>query len=315
MAQIYKQSGAEKVLLQQCPSNISCFDEIKPLFVKYKNDLEQAEKTFFEKLPNMTQKGEEKLEELKNYRNTIEIYWDEKIGNIRKSLENNKWKIWKYIDLAVKKHISKPKAIRAAEYNIEQQKNIIYKLENHPETIFESEQYGLINGIAHLDRIISSSDYSGAYGEVKVLKELSKLDDSYHVVCDANVSLRDYVRYRGTRNLKTAQMDFVVVGSTGVYVIEVKNWSSNQVNHHSGISPHEQVDRAGLALWIYLKDHSFFFKPMVTKLLVPIQHNLSYNPYYKSVLIRDPHNLTRFIVENNNTLKESKINKVVSLLR
>jgi len=290
-------------------------DEIKPLFAKYKNDLEQAKKTFFEKLPNIIQKEKEKLEELKNNRNTIEVYWDEKINNIRKSLENNKWKIWKYIDLAVKKHSSKPKAIRDAEYNIEQQKNIIYRLENDPENIFESEEYRLINDISHLDKIISSPDYSGAYGEVKVLKELSKLDDGYHVLCDVNIKLRKYVSYKRKWNLGSAQLDFVVVGSTGIYIIEVKNWSSNQVNHHSGISPHEQVDRAGLALWIYLKDHSFFFKPRVTKLLVPVQHNLRYNPYYKSVLIRDPQNLTRFIVENSNTLKESEIYKVVSLLR
>ena len=315
MAQIYGQSGEEKVLLQECPSNISCFDDIKPSFAKYKNDLEQAKKTFFEKLPDVIQKEQKKLEELKNNRNTIEAYWDEIINNIRESLENNKWKIWKYIDLAVKKHVSKPKAIRNAEYNIEQQKNIIYKLENHPETIFESEQYGLINDIAHLDRIISSYDYSGAYGEVKVLKELGKLDDSYHVLCDVNIKLRKYAPYKGKWNLGSAQMDFVVVGSTGIYVIEVKNWSSYHVNHHSGISPHEQIDRHGLALWIYLKDHSFFFKPRVTKVLVPVQHNLSYNPYYKSVLIRDPQNLTRFIVENSNTLAESKIHKVVSLLR
>jgi len=40
MAQIYGQPGAEYALLQDCPSNISCFDDIKPLCVKYKKDLE-----------------------------------------------------------------------------------------------------------------------------------------------------------------------------------------------------------------------------------------------------------------------------------
>jgi hypothetical protein len=311
----FEGSGAENALLQECPSKINCFDDIKPLCVKYKNDLVQSKKIFFEKLPTVIQKEKEKLEELKNNREKIEIHWEEKINIINKSLENNKWKIWKYIDLFVKKHISKPKAIRKAEFTIEQQKKVIYKLENDPESVFEREQFVLINDINHLERIISSPDYSGAYGELKVLKELGKLDDSYHVICDVNVSLRDYVHYRGNRNLKTAQMDFIVVGPTGIFVIEVKNWSSDHVNHHSDFSPHEQVDIAGLALWIYLKDYSFFFKPRVTKLLVPIQYNLSYDPYYKSVFIRDPQNLRKFILENSNTLSEKKINKVVSLLR
>ena len=66
--------------------------------------MEQAKKTFFEKLPDVIKIEKEKLEELKNNRNTIEVYWDKIINNIRESLENNKWKIWKYIDLAVKKH-------------------------------------------------------------------------------------------------------------------------------------------------------------------------------------------------------------------
>ena len=92
MAHVYGQSGTEKILVQNCPPEIRCFDDIKPLCAKYKNDLEQVKKTFFEKLPNVIQKGKEKLEELKNNRNTIEVYWDEKINNIRKSLENNKWK-------------------------------------------------------------------------------------------------------------------------------------------------------------------------------------------------------------------------------
>ena len=257
----------------------------------------------------------QKLEELKNNRNTIEVYWDEKINNVRGSLENNKWKIWKYIDLAVKKHVSKPKAIRNAENNIEQQKNIIYKLENEPLTIFERGQYALINSISHLERIISSPHYSGAYGELKVLKELSKLDNSFHILCDVKRDLGKYVSYHRVWDLKTAQMDFVVVGPTGIFITEVKNWSSNYINAHDGLNPYEQVDRHGRVLWIYLKQHTFSYKPRITKLLIPIQGNLHYNPNYKSVLIRNVSGLNQFIYNNSNTLSGSRINKIVSLLR
>jgi len=44
MAQIHGQPGAEKALLQNCPPEINCFGDIKPLCAKYKNDLERERK-------------------------------------------------------------------------------------------------------------------------------------------------------------------------------------------------------------------------------------------------------------------------------
>jgi len=58
------------------------------------------------------------------------------------------------------------------------------------------------------------------------------------------------------------------------------------------------------------------YSPRITKVLVPIQHNINYNSYYKSVIIRDVQNLTSFI-ENNKRypLSEKKVGRIVSLLR
>lgn len=107
-----------------------------------------------------------------------------------------------------------------------------------------------------------------------------------------------------------------MVGPTGIFLIEVKNWSDEYLRNYRGISPHEQLDGANLVLWIYLKNHSFFYKPKITKVIVPIQHNIKYNQYYKSVLIRDVTNLQRFIENNDrNNLSESRIRKIVSILK
>ena len=86
--------------------------------------------------------------------------------------------------MIVKKHFSKPKAIRNVDTNIQYQNRVINKLEYEPETIFEREQYELIKDINQLEWNISSPDYSGAYGEIQVLKELKNLSDDYHIICD-----------------------------------------------------------------------------------------------------------------------------------
>jgi hypothetical protein len=316
MAIIYGRPGAEIQLLRGCPFGINCFSDIKIQLEKHQKQLNEEKKHFFDILPETIQNEKTKLDNLKIIRNDVEKKWDETIGAIQKSIESNRWMFWKYFDLVIKRKFSKPKAMRNADKNIQQQMSVINALEVNPERVFSKEKNGLISYINKLDYLVQCPEYWGAYGEIKVLQELKKLDDRYHIICNVNIQLRDYVRYRGERNLRSAQMDFVVVGPTGIYVMEVKNWGSDQVNHHRGLNPHEQVDRAGMVLWIYLKQHSFFYKPRVTNLLVPVQGNLGYNPYYRSVLIRNPYDLVKFINENrNNILDENRIFKVVKILQ
>lgn len=95
--------------------------------------------------------------------------------------------------------------------------------------------------------------HAGASGELSVLGKLSELPDNFHVMCGLNFELPNYVTYNGRKNLKSAQMDFVVVSNRGIILIEVKNWSNQYYNQNDNLSPHEQVDRAGRVLWIALK--------------------------------------------------------------
>ena len=329
MAQIYGQSGAEKELLRECPPGIHNFENIKYSLAKLQNKLVQERTTFFEILPKEIHKEKDKLENLKIKGKENEDTWDEKIKQIKKSIKDKKTKIGSehkihllftvpinYVDLFIKNNISKPSAMRKAKKDIEAQNKVIYSLENEPDKVFHGEQKELIGEINQLKTIVKSPDYSGAYGELQVLNELKELNDDFHIFCDVNITLADYVRYRGNRNLKSAQMDFVVVGHTGIFVIEVKNWSSEYLNSYNGISPHEQVDRAGLVLYIYFKKHTFLFKPRITKLLVPIRCNMEYDEKYKFVLIQNPSGVRKFICsDNKTTLSDREINKLVSLLK
>jgi len=316
MAIIYGRPAAEIQLLRECQSGINCFVDIKIQLEKGQKQLKEEKKHFFDKLPDRIQNEKTKFDNLKIIRNDVEKKWDETIVAIQKSIDSNRWMFWKYLDLVIKKNFSKPKAIRLADANIQQQMSIINALEVNPEGVFAQDKNELISYINRLDYLVQSPEYWGAYGEIKVLQELQKLDDRYHIICNIDICLRDYVRYRGERNLKSAQIDFVVVGPTGIYVMEVKNWSSDQVNHHAGLNPHEQVDRAGMVLWIYLNEHSFFYKPRVTNLLVPVQDNIGYKENYKSVLIRNPYNVVKFINgKNRNTIDANRIFKVVKILQ
>ena len=315
MVHVYGTSGAEKNLLRECSPKIHSIQDIKPSLKKQQSILEQRKNKFFEDLPSIIEAKKNNYAKLIENRDEMEIFWDNKIFEKRNEFNENKLRFWKYIELLLLERSKKPNAIKKVNHEIKNQSDEINLLENNPDDYFNREQNDIILEIKQLQRVLDLPDYPGAIGEISVLNHLKNLGDTYHVFCDLNIKLKDYVRYKGTRNLRSAQMDFVVVGQTGIFLIEVKNWSENFQMHHQGLSPHEQADRAGLVLWIYLKKQFFIYTPRVQNLLVSLQGNFNYNKSYKCVFCMKPYNLCNFISNHNMILKQNKIDKIVKVLR
>jgi len=119
--------------------------------------------------------------------------------------------------------------------------------------------------------------------------------------------------YNGEKNLKSAQIDFVVVSKKGVYAIEVKNWSDNYVNQQNYFSPHEQAARAGRLLWHILK--SWRKAPRVTSVVLSIKGNIKYDPKYKVVFVASIKNINRFLENREDALSEKEVKKIVKKLK
>jgi hypothetical protein len=162
-------------------------------------------------------------------------------------------------------------------------------------------------------KIIKDPFYAGAKGENKVIAQLSALSNDYHVFCGLQVLLPYAVRYNGFRNLRSAQMDFVIISKKGVYVIEVKNWSNDYVRNYDGFQPHEQVDRAGRVLWISLQHRSIDVR--VTNVLLSIQDNIQYDQNYRTVFVSSLEKINRFLENRQDVLSESEVEKIVDNLK
>jgi len=173
--------------------------------------------------------------------------------------------------------------------------------------------------INKIERNKGSPLYRGAKGELKVLEKLSELDDNYHVLCSVRIDLGRFVTYpyRKTKNLRSAQMDFVVVSKRGVVLIEVKNWSDEYLSKNreqGGIIPHEQVDRAGLVLWIELQSLRSPKKPPVTKVVLATYGNMQYDPAYKAVFVKDMNNINYFIQNRDEQFSDEEVKRVIDRL-
>ncbi len=155
---------------------------------------------------------------------------------------------------------------------------------------------------------------TGTKGENKVIDELSKLDDSYHILVGVDIELHNWVTYNGKKNLKSAQMDIVVVCPKGVFMIEVKNWTDEYAQRNKrGLSPYEQAGRAGLVLWITLQN---VFKDIrVTNVLLSIKGNLPYNEDYRLVYVSSLDGINQFLEKRQDSLSEKEVEKIVKKLK
>ena len=163
---------------------------------------------------------------------------------------------------------------------------------------------------------IDGTEHAGAKGEMQALEKLSELPDDYHVFCGVNKDLGKYVTYRRKRNLKSAQMDFVVVSKRGVVLIEVKNWSAKYYKNHYGLRPHEQVDRAGRVLWIKLKSSWFSPKdPPVTSVLLSIQGSIPSDANYGYVVVKNLNYIKSYIQNKAEQFSEKEVKRLIDRVK
>jgi len=154
---------------------------------------------------------------------------------------------------------------------------------------------------------------TGTYGENDVIDELAKLDNSYHILCSVEIELPYWVTYNGTKNLKSAQMDLVVVCPKGVFMIEVKNWTDKYANNNNrSFGPYEQTERAGRVLWITLQNALGDIR--VTNVLLSIKENLPYSQNYRSVSVSSLDTINQFLEKKENILDEENIKNIVETL-
>jgi len=97
--------------------------------------------------------------------------------------------------------------------------------------------------------------YKGALGEEKVLDELRKLPDSFSVINNFKKSFSKGIYRKRTDDwIYSVQIDHIVIGPTGIFIIETKNWSQRSINNEDLFSPVRQVGRANHALYCYLNN-------------------------------------------------------------
>ncbi|MBP6949174.1 MAG: NERD domain-containing protein [Candidatus Pacebacteria bacterium] len=189
-----------------------------------------------------------KIAELENKRNKlmIPIYWIKRKYWIRK----------KYIlETKFDEQVKKP--FKSKIHKSELLKNEIDDKKSNTDKwidIFSKEEVDRANFV--LSAIDDNKNmFYGAEGEERALNELLKLPDTYSVINDYRKKFKRPLHDKRSDDwIYSVQIDHVVVGPTGVYIIETKNWSQNSVESRDLFSPVKQLKRTSYAMFILLNN-------------------------------------------------------------
>ncbi|MGN6400689.1 MAG: NERD domain-containing protein [Flavisolibacter sp.] len=95
----------------------------------------------------------------------------------------------------------------------------------------------------------------GALGEQKVVKILEALSDEYYLINDFAVAFSPAIYNRQENDyIKSVQIDHILVGPSGIFLIETKNWSQKSMESLSLRSPVQQIKRTSFVLFKLLNN-------------------------------------------------------------
>jgi hypothetical protein len=95
--------------------------------------------------------------------------------------------------------------------------------------------------------------YAGAIGEQKVIDTIKKFPEGYVVINDFRHNFDRAIHNRNTDDwIKSIQADHLLIGPSGVSVIETKNWSNESIENLNLFSPIQQIQRTSYAIFILL---------------------------------------------------------------
>jgi len=213
----------------------------------------------------------------------------------------------------IKDSISQDKKRVVGKYVLKLKLKIIInnrtKLENQFEDIPNKNRKTFRKGLRFVENNLNI--YYGAIGEEIVSKELVKLPENYFVFNNFYVKLKHPIINKSKNwYLKWFQIDHVVVGPTGIFAIETKNWSKKRLERDDSWG-FEQIDMFGEALSILIKKMAGI-KQRPKRILV-FTNNFE-SDYYPNVVQLYYKKLNQYITSREIMFSNSLIKKTMKFL-
>ncbi|ULQ61024.1 NERD domain-containing protein [Brucepastera parasyntrophica] len=163
----------------------------------------------------------------------------------------------------------------------------------------------------------------GSIGEIKAINVMQRLPDQYYIINDFRKSFYPPLfNRRENDKIFSIQLDHIVIGPTGIYVIETKYWSQKSIENRDLFSPIKQLKRGSFALFVILNNIIREEEPAVfsnnwgeTKLSVSnilLMMNSTTSEQFQFVKILTESNFINYIIKRPIVLNDRQIKFLVN---
>lgn len=162
----------------------------------------------------------------------------------------------------------------------------------------------------------NKSFFIGAHGEELIIDYLSQLSNEYHILNDVNLHFKPAIYWKEKKNyIISSQIDHIVIGPTGVFLVETKNWKSSDIDLKSDELIF-QVRRSSYALWKYLINYyQRDTMPKIWNVIVSTHGFNSNQKLDKYIDVITPNQLARYITRRETTISPDGIKKLIEILQ
>lgn len=162
----------------------------------------------------------------------------------------------------------------------------------------------------------NSSYLIGAKAEQQVISLLSTLPDDYHIMTGVDLHRFDTAYWLKKKDeIRFQQIDPIVIGPTGLFLVGTKNWSGADVELKTG-DIKRQVRIATHTLWIYMKDEYRFYErnPKIRCVIVSTQGSHPDLKIDKDIDVITIDRLTEYITKRENILSTMNVERLTHVI-
>ncbi len=225
----------------------------------------------------------------------------------------------------LEKEIKRP--FKKLESNISSMKQKLGYIEEYGDKIIEDRAESKSKLLQTAKFIIGENKIAllGAIGEQKALNELKKLPDPFVIINDFQYEFRQWLHNKKSDDwIRSIQADHIVIGPSGVFVIETKNWSSNSIQNIDLYSPVEQIKRTNYVMFLLLNravEHNLLSsfghhwgsrKISVNSIILMV--NKKPNQQFQYVTILSLDNLCQYITHSRQVLIDNEVQELANYL-
>lgn len=278
MATIYRQIGALTQLLDELEregiGDFRTLDDIRAFYNDYNNSLDRIRAKYGEMLRQEVVERESRYTqislELDRRIAARETLLKDELKKLKESLAGNENRnmLMRLFFFFQKKRLTKRKAVLENSFENEVERPFrkgfakidslraeIEDRKNNAENWVGRYSAGEIEKQQRILSVLRKLTplFYGAEGEKRVERELAQLPDTYTVINDYKLEFSQPVYDRNNDDrIYSIQIDHVVVGPTGLYLVETKNWSRDSMENPELFSPIKQLKRSNFAIFVLL---------------------------------------------------------------